>query len=243
MDQSTNLNMPYIMASQAQKHVTHNEAIRTLDALVQISIIDKDLSTPPASPNDGDRYIPATGATGEWAGKEDRIAAYQDGAWMFYIPSDGFLAFITDESLIYVYNSTNWTLYTDGKIGGPATILNAGTNGGETRFELAEEEITLAGSSIDSTIVIPDRAIVFAVTTRTTQTITGATSYDCGIAGDIGKFGGALGITLGSTNSGVVGPSAFYVDTVVRLSANGSDFTDGKVRVAIHYMLCTPPSS
>ena len=107
MDQSTNLNMPYIMASQAQKHVTHNEAIRTLDALVQISIIDKDLSTPPASPNDGDRYIPATGATGEWAGKEDRIAAYQDGAWMFYIPGNGFLAFITDEGLVYIYNGTN----------------------------------------------------------------------------------------------------------------------------------------
>jgi len=243
MNQSTNLNMPYIMASQAQKHVTHNEAIRTLDALVQISIIDKDLTTPPSSPIEGECYIPATGATGEWAGYEGKIAAYQDAAWMFYTPGTGFLAFITDEGLIYIYNGINWAPYTDGKIGGPTAVLNAGTNGSETRFELAEEEITLAGPSTDSTITIPDRAIVFAVTTRTTQSITGATSYDCGIAGDIGKFGGALGITMGSTNSGVVGPSAFYVDTAVRLSANGSDFTGGKVRVAIHYMLCTPPAS
>ncbi len=243
MDQSTNLNMPYIMASQAQKHVTHNEAIRTLDALVQISIVDKDLTTPPSSPIEGECYIPATGATGVWAGNEGKIAAFQDGAWMFYSPGTGFLAFITDESLIYIYNGTNWEPYSDGKIGGPTAVLNASTNGGETRFELTEEEITLAGSSTDSTIVIPDRSIVFAVTTRATQTITGATSYDCGVPGDAEKFGSTLGITSGSTNSGVVGPTAFYADTVVRLSANGNDFTGGKVRLAIHYMLCTPPTS
>ena len=243
MDQSTNLNMSYIMASQAQKHVTHNEAIRTLDALVQLAIVDKDLATPPASPTEGQRYIPATGATGEWVGNEGKIAAYQDGAWMFYSPGIGFLAFITDENLIYIYNGTNWASYSDGKIGGPTTILNTGTNGGETRLELAEEEISLAGPSTDSTIVIPDRAIVFAVTTRTTQTVTGATSYDCGIAGDIGKFGSTLSIASGSTNSGVIGPSAFYADTAVRLSANGSDFIGGNVRLAIHYMLCIPPAS
>ncbi len=243
MDQSTNLSMPYIMASQAQKHVTHNEAIRILDALVQISIIDKDLSTPPASPSEGACYIPATGATGEWAGNEGKIAAYQDGAWMFYAPSTGFLAFIADESLVYIYNGTNWAPYSDGKIGGSTTVLNAGTNGSETRFELAEEEITLAGQSTDSTIVIPDRAIAFAISTLTTQTITGAASYDCGIAGETGKFGSTLGIATGSTNSGAIGPTAFYADTAVRLSANGSDFTGGKVRVAIHYMLCTPPTN
>jgi hypothetical protein len=32
-----NLTLPYIMPSQAQKHVTHHEAIRALDALVQIA--------------------------------------------------------------------------------------------------------------------------------------------------------------------------------------------------------------
>lgn len=243
MDQSTNLNMPYIMASQAQKHVTHNEAIRTLDALVQISIVDKELAAPPGSPIEGECYIPAIGATGEWVGKEGKIAAFQDGAWMFYSPGVGFLAFIVNESLIYIFDGINWAPYSDGKTGGPATILNAGANGSVTRFELAEEEIVLAGPTTDSTIVIPDRAIVFAVSTRTTQAIAGAASYDCGIVGDIGKFGSALGITPGSTNSGVVGPTAFYADTALRISANGGNFAGGNVRVAIHYMLCKPPAS
>ncbi len=37
-DQSTLLSLPYIMPAQAQKHLTHNEALRTLDTLVQLSV-------------------------------------------------------------------------------------------------------------------------------------------------------------------------------------------------------------
>ena len=72
MEQSANLQLPYIMPSQAQKHVTHNEAIRSLDALVHLAVLDRDLFAPPASPADGDRYLVAAGATDAWAGKEGR---------------------------------------------------------------------------------------------------------------------------------------------------------------------------
>ena len=33
-DTSSNLKLPFILPSQAQKHVTHNEALQILDALV-----------------------------------------------------------------------------------------------------------------------------------------------------------------------------------------------------------------
>ena len=33
-----NLNLPFIMPAQAQKHVTHNEAIELLDAIVQLTL-------------------------------------------------------------------------------------------------------------------------------------------------------------------------------------------------------------
>ena len=58
-DISPHLLLPFILAAQAQKHVTHNEAIRLLDAIVQLSVLDRDLTVPPASPVDGDRYIVA----------------------------------------------------------------------------------------------------------------------------------------------------------------------------------------
>src|SRR5690606_18434255 len=61
MFQTPNLKLPYIAPAQAQKHVTHNEAIRALDALVHIAVEDRDLPEPPADPADGARYIVAEG--------------------------------------------------------------------------------------------------------------------------------------------------------------------------------------
>jgi hypothetical protein len=243
MDESTNLELPYIMAAQAQKHITHNEALRGLDALVQIGVLDKNLTAPPGSPADGDRYIPATGATGEWSGKDGQIAAWQDNAWMFYTPRAGWLAYITGEDLFFVHDGADWSAFPANDLGGTSTLVNETPHGAKTRFELAEEELTLSGAFVESTVQIPDRAIVFAVTTRTTETVTGASSYDCGIAGETSKYGGSRNIADGSNNSGVTGPTAFYADTPVRITANGSDFTGGKIRLAIHYMLCTTPTS
>jgi len=60
-DTSTHLLLPYLLASQAQKHVTHNEALRLLDGLVQLAVLDRDLTTPPGRPADGDRYIVGIG--------------------------------------------------------------------------------------------------------------------------------------------------------------------------------------
>ena len=57
MDNTPNLQLPYLMAAQAQKHVTHNEALRALDAIVQLLVLDKDLASLPGSPTDGSRYI------------------------------------------------------------------------------------------------------------------------------------------------------------------------------------------
>ncbi|MFN3616345.1 MAG: glycoside hydrolase TIM-barrel-like domain-containing protein, partial [Rubrimonas sp.] len=42
-DATTHLLLPYILAAQAQKHVTHNEALRILDGLVQLSVLDRNL--------------------------------------------------------------------------------------------------------------------------------------------------------------------------------------------------------
>ena len=47
-DISPHLLLPYIQAAQAQKHVTHNEAMRLLDAVVQLSVLDRDLTAPPS---------------------------------------------------------------------------------------------------------------------------------------------------------------------------------------------------
>ena len=108
-DITPNLALPYIAAAQAQKHVTHNEAIRALDALVQITVADRDLATPPEAAADGDRYIIATAAMGAWEGQDNTLAAYQDGAWAFYRPQKGWLAWVEDENALIVWDGGAWT--------------------------------------------------------------------------------------------------------------------------------------
>jgi hypothetical protein len=114
MSTTSNLHLPYILAAQAQKHVTHNEALRNLDALVQLAVADRDLAAPPSSPAEGDRYIVAASATGAWAGQTGRVAAWQDGAWQFYVPRIGWLAWVHDESAVYIYAGSAWTLFAGG---------------------------------------------------------------------------------------------------------------------------------
>lgn len=108
MDQTPNLKLPYIAPSQAQKHVTHNEAIRALDALVQLSVIGTVQTDPPAEPQEGDRYIVGSAATGPWSGKANLLAAFQDGAWAFFVPQEGWQAWIMEERKLVVFDQGGW---------------------------------------------------------------------------------------------------------------------------------------
>jgi hypothetical protein len=108
-DTSTHLLLPYLLASQAQKHVTHNEALRLLDGLVQLAVIDRHLTVPPGSPADGDRYVVASGATDAWAGWDGSVAYWVDGAWMRLVPRPGWRAWVEDEGLLLVFDGSAWT--------------------------------------------------------------------------------------------------------------------------------------
>ena len=114
MNETPNLSMPYILAAQAQKHVTHNEAIRAIDAIVQLSVLDRTLATPPVSPADGDRYIVAATPAGAWAGQAGKIAAWQDSAWIFYTPKKGWIAWISSENAALAYNGSAWVTFSGG---------------------------------------------------------------------------------------------------------------------------------
>ncbi|MDX9690348.1 MAG: DUF2793 domain-containing protein [Proteobacteria bacterium] len=109
MTTSPKLGLAYIVASQAQKEVTHNEALNDLDTLCQLSVKDRHLTTSPASPEEGDAYIVPSGATGDWSGHEGAIACYYSG-WVFKTPKAGFIAFVQDEAKFVAFNGTSWAL-------------------------------------------------------------------------------------------------------------------------------------
>lgn len=131
MDQTPNLALPYLLAAQAQKHITHNEALRTIDALVQLIVLDKDLTAPPSSPIDGARYIVATGGSGAWAGQDKKIAAYQDAGWYFYTPASGWVAWVGDENVLYYFNGSSWVGFGTASIN-PAALVGVGTTADTT---------------------------------------------------------------------------------------------------------------
>jgi hypothetical protein len=233
MTDTPRLSLPVIEAAQAQKHVTHNEALALLDALVQLTVESRTLAAPPGSPVEGACYIPATGATGAWSGWDGQIAV-NSGGWSVIAPVAGLKAWVRDERLTLAYEDAVWR---DG------IALTA--NGGRVTLRAKEAEVTLSGAYVDTTdaAFIPNRAIVLGVAARTTLAVTGATSYGVGVAGDTTKFGNLLGITLGSTNVGVIGPTAYYADTAVRVTANGANFTAGKVRLVCYFLEMTAPTA
>lgn len=109
MSISTHLKLPYLQAAQAQKYVTHNEALHALDAIVQLSVLDRDIASPPGSPAAGDRYLVASGPSGAWTGHASHVAAWQDGAWAFYVPQEGWLAWVADEDVLLSFGGSSWS--------------------------------------------------------------------------------------------------------------------------------------
>jgi hypothetical protein len=107
-DQSTILSLPHILPSQAQKHVTHNEALRLLDVMVQLTVLQRTLSGPPASPGLGDRHIVASGPTGDWNGHAQKIAMWNGSAWEFFGAVAGWRAYVVDESAMAVFDGAGW---------------------------------------------------------------------------------------------------------------------------------------
>lgn len=108
MDQTPRLSLPFIMPGQAQKHVTHNEAIQALDALVQASIESRSLTEPPASPLEGDCWLVPSGATGAWAGHAHELVSWQAGAWLFLDPAAGWLLYCKADQALLVFDGAAW---------------------------------------------------------------------------------------------------------------------------------------
>ena len=234
MTSTPRLSLPAIEAAQAQKHVTHNEALTLLDALTQLAVESRALTAPPGSPADGACYIPASGATGAWSGWDGQIAQFSGGGWVRIVPVPGLKAWVRDERLTVTYEDSVWR---DG------IALTA--NGGRVTLRAKEEEVTLSGAYVETAdaAFIPNRAIVLGVASRTTLAITGATSYAVGTAANTTQFGDLLGTALGSTNIGVIGPTGFYADTKVRVTANGGSFTAGKVRLVVYFVEMSAPTA
>lgn len=102
------LSLPYIQPSQAQKHVTHNTALATLDVLVQAVVADRDQTQPPAPVAAGAVHLVAPGGQAEWAGQDLALAVFDGLAWSFLAPLPGWRVHVLAEGFDVVFDGTAW---------------------------------------------------------------------------------------------------------------------------------------
>ena len=109
-DRTARLELPYLAAGQMQKHVTLNEALTRLDALVQTLIVSRTTTAQPASPDEGALYVLPTGRTGaDWAARAVGTLVRADmGGWVEVPVQDGLIALVQDAGELNVRSGGEW---------------------------------------------------------------------------------------------------------------------------------------
>lgn len=235
MGSTTKLGLPLVQAAQAQKHVTVNEALGRLDAMVGLTLVSRSQTAPPTTSADGDSYGVPVGAVNAWQGQEGAIAVFANGGWDFVLPTVGRSAWIADEGYAATFDGVDWIV-------GLGAV--SGNGAGLVHRVIELDHTVLAGPSSTTTLVIPANALVYGVTGRVLSTIGGtATSWQLGIDGvSADRYGSGLGLVAGSWARGITSaPLAYYADTALTLTGEGGDFSGGVVRLAVHVCELTLP--
>lgn len=171
-DTTPRIKLAELAAAQAQKHVTVNEDLQMLDALINAYLLGNGTDTPPGSPTDGDTYIVGASPTGAWVGQAGHIAAALDGSWTFYLPFKGMVAWDNANSqFILCYDGSNWVdlgavaqfAFLKTKTYTVSTLPSAATAGAGARAFVTDATATtflstVAGSGSNKVPVVSDGA-------------------------------------------------------------------------------------
>ena len=102
--------LSFILPAQAQKHVTHNEALTRLDLLTQLTVMAFGATQPPSLPAEGEIWALGPGASGAWAGHGGDLAAWIGESWQFITPAPGWRAASGGD--LRIWTGSAWTALT-----------------------------------------------------------------------------------------------------------------------------------
>lgn len=88
--------------------LTLDPDLRLLSTLCQMSVLSR-TTVLPGSPANGDIYIIKVGEP-----NEREIAIRDNGAWVRFVPGEGFLGWVKDDNEYVTYNGTAWTALSTG---------------------------------------------------------------------------------------------------------------------------------
>ena len=113
--------LPFILPGQAQKELFHNEALTRIDLALHPAVEGAPLAEPPAGPGDGQCWIVAAPATGDWEGREGLLAMSTEGGWRFLAPAPGTIAWNKAAGLPLLWDGTQWR---DGALACAGLVVN-----------------------------------------------------------------------------------------------------------------------
>jgi len=108
MSSTHRLGLPCLSTGQAQKEVTHNEALQRLDIVVQATFTGAQSNNPPNAPALGQVFLCGEAPSGAWAGHPLALAAWTAGGWRYQEPFDGLSAVQLPTGLPWTFVEGNW---------------------------------------------------------------------------------------------------------------------------------------
>ena len=101
--------LPLLAVSQAQKEVTHNEALVLIDALLHAAVESTSSVAPESSESDiGKCWLIGASSSGVWAGRSGQIAVWIGGSWRFITAQDGMRVWIKSTGHQMHYIAGQW---------------------------------------------------------------------------------------------------------------------------------------
>lgn len=199
-----------MVQSQSQPHLVFNEAVRRLEASINIVVVDKDLNAPPTSPAANARYIVGSSPTGAWSGQAGKIAFVSGTSWLFLTPYIGWRAWVTDESQFYRYNGSTWGGDGSGSSGDLASSL---------QFSADISPSTITGNQNDYNPSGLSTANTLRLATDAPRTITGIAGGSDGRILVVHNVG-ANTLVLASENAGSTAANRFLLAADITMAAN-----------------------
>lgn len=111
MTQTPHFALPYLHPTQAGKEVTHNESLLLIDALLHQRA--EGIGGDPvnlSAPQDGQMWVVAQNATGDWAGKDAALALRTQSQWRFITPVAGQMVWLNSHNYWLRFDGSAWQL-------------------------------------------------------------------------------------------------------------------------------------
>jgi parallel beta-helix repeat protein len=158
--------------------------------------------------------------------------------------------YVSGNNVVIAYNNSGTINYLSCPLNGTTNFWSSGTAPSDTGTRIRSSSTTLSalsGATATATNLIPAGSIVLGVAARVLTTVTGATSFDIGDGTDTDRWGDNIAVAADT----VTGVASFTITSVpiystatsVVLTANGSNFTGGSVRLVVSYIDLNVPSA